>query len=350
MILLLLAANILFSIPVVTPIFLLLVQTAGGTLAADRLLADKIDARWLIDLFNHQFPGASLESLGFQVVALLVVAGMSYLTFNAFLAGGIIETCAAGDGRFTMRKFWSGCGAYFWRFFRLLLISWVFYGTAFLVYLLARRPINHLADRATAYEPVVYQRWAATVMLMLVIAFVNMVFDYARISAVINDSRAMTQAAFQAFRFALRNFFRGFGLYLIIAIIGVTGYLLLAWLRSSINQSSVIAVFIAFLLGQTAIAVRMWARVACYAAELKLYQRLIPTPAQPRPIIAPPALADVEFQAATAAAGERPVDQREERTENISTAGPPAMSAPADTPPLTAKSVAAADETGKEKI
>lgn len=61
MILLLLAANILLSLPIVVPVFLLIVLTSGGTLEADKLLADKLDVVWLIDVFNHQFPGPRLR-------------------------------------------------------------------------------------------------------------------------------------------------------------------------------------------------------------------------------------------------------------------------------------------------
>src|SRR5262249_59098439 len=72
MILLLLAANILLSLPAAALIFLLMVGASSGTLAADRLMGDKLDVFWVIDLFNHQFPGAALETVALQAEGGLV--------------------------------------------------------------------------------------------------------------------------------------------------------------------------------------------------------------------------------------------------------------------------------------
>src|SRR6266508_4659307 len=58
MILLLLAANVLSSLPLIVPIFLLVFGASRGTIAADSLMADKLDAVWLMDVANYQFPGA----------------------------------------------------------------------------------------------------------------------------------------------------------------------------------------------------------------------------------------------------------------------------------------------------
>src|SRR5262245_56035682 len=107
MISLLWIVNLLCSLPIAALIFLLIIQTVSGTLAANKLLADKIDANWMIDLFNQQLPGVSLESGALQVLTLLVVMGSSYLLLNTFLVGGILEVFTSGDGRFTMRRFWS---------------------------------------------------------------------------------------------------------------------------------------------------------------------------------------------------------------------------------------------------
>ncbi|MGH9844617.1 MAG: hypothetical protein ACREEM_38340, partial [Blastocatellia bacterium] len=191
MILLLVVANILFTFPIVTPILIVVAMTSGGTMAAERLLADKLDLNWLTDLFNHQFAGASLESTGTQAGTLLAVMGVLYLLLNTLFAGGILESLNAADGRFTMRSFWTGCGVYFGRFFRLMLISLVFYALAYGVYKLVSAPIDRSEKTAFEYAPLFYKRWAADALLVLLFAFVNMVFDYAKIGAVVRDSRGM---------------------------------------------------------------------------------------------------------------------------------------------------------------
>ncbi len=279
MILLLLVASIMLSLPVVVPIFLVIVLTSGGTLAAERMFADKLDLLWLIDLFNRQFPGAALETVAAQVVVLLLVMGVSYLLLNTLFAGGILGVFNSEDGRFSMREFWAAAGAYFWRFFRLILISLIFYGAVCGIFLLLRWRIENAAEQVNAIGPVIYRRWAAMIVLLLLLALVNMIFDYAKIGAVINGSRGMWRETFRAIRFAFGNFFKAFGLYLIVAVVGLALFLGLNWLRWSVNQSSGAAVLLAILLGQMTIAGRMWTKLVFYAAELNLYKKLVPVPA-----------------------------------------------------------------------
>jgi hypothetical protein len=288
MILLLLAANLLLSLPVIVPIVLLVIGASGGTLAADRLMADKLDAAWLIDVANHQFPGGAIETAALQVGALFVVTGVCYLLLNTLLAGGVIGVFNSADGWFTMRKFWGEAGAYFWRFFRLTLISLIFYGVAVGIYMLLRWPIENAAEQASAFESVIYKRWAAMALLALLFAFINMVFDYAKIGAVARgagrNSKSMFRETFRAFRFAFRNFFSAFGLYLIIALVGLALFLVFNALRWSVDQSSAGRVSLAILLGQIAIAGRMWTRLVFYAAETHLYKKLAPG-GEPPPVI-----------------------------------------------------------------
>jgi hypothetical protein len=298
MILLLLAANILFSLPIVVPIFLLIVMTGSGTLAADRLFADKLDATWLIDVFNHQFPGAALETVAAQVGVLLLVSGVSYLLLNTLFAGGLIAVFHSADGLFEMHKFWAGCGACFWRFFRLLLISLIFYGIAYGLYALLRWPIDNVAATASAFESVVYKRWAALAALVLLFAFVNMIFDYAKIGAVASNRHKMWRETFRAIRFAFGNFFSAFGLYLLVAIVGLAVFLALNWLRWSVDQSLGAGVLLAILIGQLAMAGRMWTRLVFYSAQMHLYKKLAPVAVRLSETIADEA--QVEFAKAEA--------------------------------------------------
>jgi hypothetical protein len=269
----------------------LIAQTGSERLAANAMLADKLDLNWLTDLINQRLPGESLESFGGQFGILLLVMGFSYLLLNTLFAGGILEVFASEDGRFTMRRFWAGCGAYFWRFLRLLLISALFYGAAYFIYFLISKPIDAAARQAAEYWPIFSERWAAMAMLALLFAFVNMIFDYAKISTVVMGRRKMFREAISATRFALRNFFSVYSLYWLIGLVGFGVFALLAWLRAAVNQRSILAVMLAILLAQAAMAARMWARLAFYAAELDLYWRL--TPVEPL----------IEFAAAVPAPG-----------------------------------------------
>ncbi|MFN7947758.1 MAG: hypothetical protein U0Z53_20585 [Blastocatellia bacterium] len=300
---LLLVASILFTVPVAVPIFWLITRTSSDTLAAQRMFADKLDVLWFIDAVNQQFTGASLESAAAQVGLLLLVMGIGYVLLNTFFAGGIIEMLKANDERFSARRFWAGCGAYFGRFFRLLLVSLIFYGLAYIIYLLLG-PSGAMQRQATAYQPVARRQWIATLALVLMIWLVNLIFDYAKISTVVNDRRRMFREAISAVRFALKHFAGVCGLYLLIALLGLALFALLAWLRNGITQSSMVTVLLAFALAQMAMMARIWTRITHYAAELDFYQRRRPVeeplilPSEPPPqFVEPEPLPEADLNA-----------------------------------------------------
>ena len=85
-----------------------------------------------------------------------------------------------------------------------------------------------------------------------------------------------TQPATAQLRSATRTLARGLGWFSIG--LGLLIFAIIVWLRNAIPQSSLITVFIATILGQLAIASRLWTRLTIYAAELDLYRRLIPPP------------------------------------------------------------------------
>ncbi|HYE74144.1 MAG TPA: hypothetical protein VEF04_12475 [Blastocatellia bacterium] len=272
MILVLWVTNILLAVPILVPIFLLVLQTAGGTRAAQRMFANKLDVIWVIDLFNERFEGFSLASVGLQIGLLLLAMGGIYLLANMFFAGGILNVLKAEDQQFTMRRFWEGCGAYFGRFFRLWLISLFFYSAALVIYRLIMIFVNEANARASAAGPGIIKRWIALAVLLGLFAFVNMIIDYAKIITVVRDSKQIILSFIQAAKFSLRRLPQAFGLYLLFALVGTGIFLVFTWIRSLIPQASYVALFAATLLGQLATASRMWMRVAFYAGETNFYQ------------------------------------------------------------------------------
>lgn len=279
MALLLWAVSLLFAIPVVLPIVWLIFQTTRETEMAQRMMSDQLDIVWLIDLFNRQFVGFSLESIGIQTVLVLWSIGIVYMLMHTLFSGGMISVLASDDRRFRMWEFWAGCGAYFWRFFRLLLISRIFYGAVVIGFLFWQRRLNRLDHQATAYSAVVKQEWASYLVLLLLLALIAMVFDYAKLRTVYYNRRGMFRETFKSWGFALRHLLSTLTMYLMIAAVGWGVFIGLAWLRSSVKQVSGGTVLLAFFIGQLAIGMRLWNRIWFYASQSELLQKLTAEPA-----------------------------------------------------------------------
>jgi len=276
MLLILLAGNILVALPVAIPLVALILQTTSGTAVADSMMADKLDIDWITDLINLQMSGVSLDSAGIQTGLMLVVSACTYLLLSAFFSGGMIKIFASRSGRFSVREFWAGCGAHFWRFLRLMLISLLFYGVVIGVYIFIHRQISRIDEAATAYDDVVYQRWAGLAALMLMVWAVNMLFDYARIMTVVSGSRRMIRQTGAALWFVIRHPVSSASLNLGLVLIGLGLFVLLVRLRAALDDPDWSSVFLTFAVGQLAIASRIWARMSLYAGQIDLFQRKAP--------------------------------------------------------------------------
>jgi hypothetical protein len=295
LLILLLVANLLFAVPIVTPLFSLFLQTTARTLGAQRMFADKLDAVWFIDLINNRFPDASLLTASAATLSLLSLLGGLYLLLNLFLAGGILESFAAGERRFSARSFWAGCGVHFWRFLRLGLISLLFYGALFVAYQLVKLAIGRAEAQASAAQPIQLAKLALLLVFVLALALVNLAFDYARIGAVLRERRGMWRETIEAWRFSLAYFLQAYPLYLLLAALGTALFAGFAWWRSLVNQGSLLGVGLALGLGQLAILARLWTRLALYAGQLDFYQRHTPAPLVATKLGAPV----IEFMPAT---------------------------------------------------
>lgn len=290
----LLLGNLVCAVPVALPVFALVQQTAYDRVVGQRLMADQLDAAWLIDFVNNQFNGFSPVSVGLQMGLLLLVAGALYLTANLFFTGGILTIFAGPVERFSLRKFCAGGGAYWWRFARLFLISLVFYGILLSAYAFAVQPINAADARASAAGPIETKRWWLLLALLLGFGLINMVFDYARIRTVQHEARGMWRVTFAAWRFCLAYVVRTSLLYLLLTALGWLLFGLFIWMRSTMPQRSWLSVMLAFSFGQMAMLARLWTRLALFAGQADWHRQLATAPA-----LATPGVPVMEFMPAT---------------------------------------------------
>lgn len=285
MVVLLVVVSILVATPVAIPIAGLVAQTTAFRPVADHMLSDNLDVTWLADLFNEQLAGASLTSFMAQLGWTLIFAAVMYLVSNVLFTGGLLEVLSTRDATFTMRRFWAGAGTYFWRFVRLWGISLAVYAAIFVVYFIVLGVIGQAESTATTEAPGAIKKWVATGVLVVAFGLVNLVFVYARIGTVINGSRKMVRETVRASSIVARNFLSISSLYVLVAVLGVASFTLLAVLRGLVVQSSLTMVLIALLLGQFAIAARLWSRVVLYGAQLHFYREVAPAVVLVPPVV-----------------------------------------------------------------
>lgn len=194
-----------------------------------------------------------------------------FFIFALFLTGGILSAYSA-DYKLSTGEFFQFCGAYFWRWVRLLafmiilLVPVGFVGYELLTW--SGRLMLDAAGEKTGY-------WAllGSILLISFIAMtVRLWFDMAQVRTVIEEEPAIRRSFVHAFKFTFRNFGSLFWLYLRVTVLAWLGMALALWMVARMPARHSV---LSFLLLEIALlwwaATRLWQR----ASEVVWYQRRI---------------------------------------------------------------------------
>jgi hypothetical protein len=113
----------------------------------------------------------------------------------------------------------------------------------------------------------------------------SLAFDYAAIRLAVEDSRKSVRAYLGAFRLVWRARFRTVGLYIVlwlVVLLFLGAYIGVAQL---VPQTSLVLVFLLFLVRQVTVLAKVWCRLLFYSAQCALYRDLRPSlvPVEPVP-------------------------------------------------------------------
>jgi hypothetical protein len=231
-------------------------RTFGPSVIGFAVVLDNISA--LLD--NSERPSA------------LLMLGAAYLVVWLFLAGGILDRYARNRPT-RAHEFFSACGIYFVRFLRLAPIAGVTY------YVLFRYVHPWLFDGlyegitrdVTVERTAFFWRAGFYCVFGLLLVAANVVFDYAKARAVIEDRRSMIGALGAGARFVRRNLGAVSALcaldgLLFLLVIGVYG------LAAPGAGTSGMTMWLGFLLSQLYLLARLWVRLVFSASTVSLFQ------------------------------------------------------------------------------
>jgi hypothetical protein len=276
--------TVLVALPFAMMLQSLIGAHLGSSLAAQSA-AESVNYDWWNE-FLSQTSGIGLSFvpaiLGFAAVMknlssvvdttklpiVVAVAVSLHMIVSLFLIGGVIDRLAR-DRAIGAAAFFSACGTYAARFARLAIIATAVYWVLFLPYHqwlfdeLYPALIETVTDEraAFAYRMGLYAVFVAPLLLA------NLVFDYAKIRAVVEDRRSMIGALMAGWRFVRRNPGAAIALYLLdamvfLAVIGI--YYLIA---PGAAQNT-----LAFAIGQLYIVLRVIVRLQFVASQVALFQ------------------------------------------------------------------------------
>jgi hypothetical protein len=293
MIVLLLVINIAFSLVLAVPMYQSLKGSFGNSLAGDRM-AEGFDYLWWQEYRDDAQgvektfapsiigKGAILNNLEglvqlqvFDLPPALLIFGLLYIILHTFLAGGILSHFRKGNARFSLKSFFQGAGSLFLRFSLLVLFSWLFFLT---IGFGVKGGLDSVLSgiRETAFSEVTpfYMGLAFSAFVFFLFLFIQMVFDYARIKIVLEDSSNVLTSAASAFGFVFRHLGSTLGLFYLMFLVQVVFTLIYIFIQEFIPQSSLIGVASAFLFQQFFIFGLIWIRCWLYSSQMELYRYL----------------------------------------------------------------------------
>jgi hypothetical protein len=204
--------------------------------------------------------------------AAILWLGAFYLLLWLFLAGGILDRYARRRPTRSY-EFFTACGVYFVRFLRLApIIALTYYMLfAYVHPLLLGGLYAQLTRDVTAERTAFLWRLALYLVFGVLLLLANIVFDYAKVRAVVEDRRSMIGAVMAGTRFVRRNSSAVAGLYLLNGMLFVAVLLLYALVAPGAGPAGG-TMWLGLAVSQLYLVARLWVRLVFFAAETALFQ------------------------------------------------------------------------------
>ena len=150
----------------------------------------------------------------------MAIAVSAHMLLSLFLIGGVMDRLAR-DRAIGAGAFFSACGVYAVRFLRLALIVTAVYWVLFVPYhtWLFDGLYPALTAEVTVERTAFFYRTGIYALFVAPLLFVNLIVDYAKVRAVVEDRRSMIGALVAGWRFVRRHPGAAIGLYALDALL-----------------------------------------------------------------------------------------------------------------------------------
>jgi hypothetical protein len=202
----------------------------------------------------------------------IAAAAAVYLVLWLFVAGGIIDRYARDRPTHTY-GFFASAGDYFFRFLRLGLLQWIVYGALFgaLHAWLFGRLYPRLTHELTVERTAFAVRAGLYLVFGAIVAAATMLFDYAKVRAVVEDRRSMLGAVNAAAGFIRRNP----GATLLLFALNFAAFVATLAIYALVapgGGGSGTTLWLGVAVGQLYVMMRLWIKLTFWASETALFQ------------------------------------------------------------------------------
>jgi len=270
------ACNLLLAAAVAAPMHSAIADHLGHSMMANQLVPG-FSASWLTE-FQLSYSGFLK---GFSIA--IVYGGILFLVLNAVLSAGafgVFSQSAPEDGGpapgslpWSMHAFGRGIGRFWGRFLRLTAIASVFYYALFWFWAGRAAQFNRWLFRDGVREaPHFYLEWLRWGLLFFCCFVVNAIVDYSRAALVAHPERSTLAALGDGAGFVAGRLGRVMAIYCALGVLSAGAVLVYAAFARFFPQSSVITVFLWFVVAQILLWVRWLLRLGSWGAAAAFYR------------------------------------------------------------------------------
>ncbi len=256
--------NFVFSLIIITPVYILVNKEFSRSLLGDTL-AEGFGLMWFADLaYKYKdIPGA--------LAGWVLAPGIIFLFLYIFLNGGLIGRIADEREIINFEKFFSDCGKYFFRFLRVFIISLFGYTLVVIIHKLIGSLFEIWTKNASSEWPLIISSNLKFLILLLLFSIIRMYFDYVKIRLVVEDSKRTVLTSILNLAFIGKRFIKAWLLYLLVGIIGLVIGLIYLGISRILPPSGYLLMAV-FIWQQIYIFSRMWVKLLFFSTE---YQFLV---------------------------------------------------------------------------
>lgn len=240
-----------------------------GASAWTARLGENFDLDWVAET-AVKYGAMPLLPVIAAALGIIVAAEILHL----FLLGGALALFRAREP-FHAPPFFAGCGRNFWKLVRLALLSVVCYAIAAIPAAILAAIGKAVWGEGSEARPLILWGWLRLFVLLCLLGYVNLVFDYARLRLA-SGSEGAFRAGLKSFRLVGARFQPTAALY--VALWAIFGVVVAAYFGLSrlIPPTPGAVVLLLFLLQQAFVLARTWVRLLFYAAQSEMLDALVP--------------------------------------------------------------------------
>lgn len=210
----------------------------------------------------------------FEVHPGLFGLGALYALLWSLCLGGVLHRYGESGGLFRLGEFLSYGAEYFFRFVRLAVLAGFFYYGIYRFSGWLFKKMELATQDVTAEESVLAYVVVASLLVVFLLTFVNMAFDYAKIATFRENRRSMVLASLKGFGFVLSHLGRTMGLYYGLGVVGLGMLFAYDLIAPGPGQSTMLGVAAAFVIGQIYLMAKLVLRLTFYSGQMAVFDYL----------------------------------------------------------------------------